>query len=135
MQIPRASPDCALPQCDGLLPMALALQVEQNAKANLKQLEFDQKSGAVVEVSVVVARDINFFAQLVAERSVKKHERGQIFRVWELMPGRRNEALDLAVYSYAALCGLIYMGHLITPDGRPLLDVIYQAYTDILLIA
>lgn len=25
--------------------------------------------------------------------------------------------------------------HLITPDGRPLLDVIYQAYTDILLIA
>ncbi|MFT8463146.1 hypothetical protein [Acetobacter persici] len=55
VQIPRASPDCALPQCDGLLPMALALQVEQNAKANLKQLEFDQKSGAVVEVSVVVA--------------------------------------------------------------------------------
>ncbi|OUJ03192.1 phage terminase large subunit family protein [Acetobacter cibinongensis] len=55
-------------------------------------------------------RDINFFAQLVAERSVKKHERGQIFRVWELIPGRRNEALDLAVYSYAALCGLIYMG-------------------------
>lgn len=55
-------------------------------------------------------RDINFFAQLVAERSVKKHERGQIFRVWELMPGRRNEALDLAVYSYAALCGLTYMG-------------------------
>lgn len=55
-------------------------------------------------------RDINFFAQLVAERSVKKHERGQIFRIWELMPGRRNEALDLAVYSYAALCGLNYMG-------------------------
>ncbi|MCG0998183.1 hypothetical protein [Acetobacter persici] len=48
VQIPRASPDCALPQCGGLLPMALALQVEQNAKANLKQLEFDQKSGAVV---------------------------------------------------------------------------------------
>nr|WP_025826150.1 hypothetical protein [Acetobacter persici] len=55
VQVPLASPDSARPSCDGLLPMALALQVEQNAKANLKQLEFDQKSGAVVEVSVVVA--------------------------------------------------------------------------------
>ncbi len=53
-------------------------------------------------------RDINFFAQLLAERSVRKHERGQVFRVWEPLPGRRNEALDLAVYSYAALCGLLY---------------------------
>lgn len=54
-QVPLSSPDSAMPSCDGLLPMALALQVEQNAKANLKRLEFDQKSGAVVEVSVVVA--------------------------------------------------------------------------------
>ncbi|MFE8872769.1 hypothetical protein ACE4RV_06310 [Acetobacter persici] len=53
--IPRGSADDQPPPIDGLLPMALALQVEQNAKANLKQLEFDQKSGAVVEVSVVVA--------------------------------------------------------------------------------
>ncbi|WP_281700954.1 hypothetical protein [Acetobacter malorum] len=55
VQVPLSSSDSALPSCGGLLPMALALQVEQNAKANLKQLEFDQKSGAVVEVSVVVA--------------------------------------------------------------------------------
>lgn len=55
VQAPLASPDCALPSYGGLLPMALAMQVEQNAKANLKQLEFDQKSGAVVEVSVVVS--------------------------------------------------------------------------------
>ncbi|WP_322080158.1 phage terminase large subunit family protein [Burkholderia cenocepacia] len=55
-------------------------------------------------------RDINYFAQLVSERSVKKMVNGQVFRVWELPPGRANEALDLAVYSYAALCGLLHFG-------------------------
>ena len=35
---------------------------------------------------------------------------GQRFRVWELTPGRANEALDLAVYSYGALCGLLHFG-------------------------
>ncbi|GEN14706.1 terminase [Neoasaia chiangmaiensis] len=55
-------------------------------------------------------RDVNYFAQLVAERSVRKSERGKVFRVWEKLPGRNNEALDLAVYSYAALCGLYHMG-------------------------
>nr|WP_249189623.1 phage terminase large subunit family protein [Burkholderia ambifaria] len=55
-------------------------------------------------------RDINYFAQLVSERSVKKMVNGQVFRVWELPPGRANEALDLAVYSYAALCGLMHFG-------------------------
>ncbi|WP_434715500.1 phage terminase large subunit family protein [Paraburkholderia sp. A3RO-2L] len=55
-------------------------------------------------------RDINYFAQLVSERSVKKMVNGQVFRIWELPPGRANEALDLAVYSYAALCGLMHFG-------------------------
>ncbi|KAH0438447.1 hypothetical protein KCU90_g3523, partial [Aureobasidium melanogenum] len=55
-------------------------------------------------------RDINFFAQLVSERSVTKILNGQKFRIWELPPGRANEALDLAVYSYAALCGLMHFG-------------------------
>ncbi|WP_184247328.1 phage terminase large subunit family protein [Paraburkholderia atlantica] len=55
-------------------------------------------------------RDINYFAQLVSERSVAKLVNGQKFRIWELPPGRANEALDLAVYSYAALCGLIHRG-------------------------
>ncbi|GCD50106.1 phage terminase large subunit family protein [Acetobacter pasteurianus] len=55
-------------------------------------------------------RDVNYFAQMVSERSVRKSINGTIVRVWELLPGRRNEALDIAVYSYAALCGLIYMG-------------------------
>ncbi|WP_428492151.1 phage terminase large subunit family protein [Rhodopila sp.] len=55
-------------------------------------------------------RDINFFAQLVSERLVTKTINGQRFRVWELAPGRANEALDLAVYSYAALCALQHFG-------------------------
>ena len=55
-------------------------------------------------------RDINYFAQMVAERSVRKTKGGQTYRVWEKIPGRANEALDLAVYSYAALCGLLYLG-------------------------
>jgi phage terminase large subunit GpA-like protein len=35
---------------------------------------------------------------------------GRAFRVWELMPGRANEALDMRVYAYAALCGLLNAG-------------------------
>jgi phage terminase large subunit GpA-like protein len=55
-------------------------------------------------------RDINYFAQLIAERSVTKVSGGQQYRVWELPPGRANEALDIRVYGYAALCGLMHMG-------------------------
>lgn len=55
-------------------------------------------------------RDINYFAQLVSERSVLKISGGQRFRVWELPPGRANEALDCRVYAYGALCGLTHLG-------------------------
>lgn len=55
-------------------------------------------------------RDANYFAQLVSERSVTKSFRGQRYRVWELPPGRANEALDMRVYAYAALCGLLHFG-------------------------
>ncbi len=55
-------------------------------------------------------RDLGYFQQLTAERSVRKEERGQIYRVWELPAGRANEALDCRVYAYAALNGLIHFG-------------------------
>jgi phage terminase large subunit GpA-like protein len=55
-------------------------------------------------------RDLAFFSQLIAERSVRKEAHGQRFRVWELPPGRANEGLDTTVYAYAALCGLQHMG-------------------------
>lgn len=54
--------------------------------------------------------DIGFFQQLVSERLITKTVGGQRFRVWELPSGRANEALDLTVYCYAALCGLMHMG-------------------------
>lgn len=55
-------------------------------------------------------RDLGYFSQLISERSVRKEERGQVFRVWELPAGRANEALDCRVYAYAALCGLVHFG-------------------------
>ncbi|MER3009189.1 phage terminase large subunit family protein [Serratia nematodiphila] len=55
-------------------------------------------------------RDLNYFSQLLAERSVLKVSGGQRYRVWEQLPGRANEALDCRVYSYSALCGLFYLG-------------------------
>ena len=57
-----------------------------------------------------VDRDINYFAQLTAERSIRKVSGGQHYRVWDLPPGRANECLDIRVYSYAALCGLMHFG-------------------------
>jgi phage terminase large subunit GpA-like protein len=57
-----------------------------------------------------VDRDIGWFAQLTSERSVVKSVSGQKFRVWELPPGKANEALDCRVYAYAALCGLLHFG-------------------------
>lgn len=57
-----------------------------------------------------VDRDLNYFAQLTAERSTLKVTGGQRYRIWELPPGRANEALDCRVYAYAALCGLMHFG-------------------------
>jgi phage terminase large subunit GpA-like protein len=57
-----------------------------------------------------VDRDINYFAQLTSERVIVKVSGGQKYRVWDLPPGRANEALDCRVYGYAALCGLTHLG-------------------------
>lgn len=55
-------------------------------------------------------RDLAYFSQLIAERSSVRVSGGKRYRVWELPPGRANEALDCRVYAYAALCGLTYKG-------------------------
>jgi phage terminase large subunit GpA-like protein len=55
-------------------------------------------------------RDLNYFAQLTSERITIKQASGHKFRVWELPPGRANEALDCRVYAYAALCALLHFG-------------------------
>lgn len=56
------------------------------------------------------SRDINYYAQLTAERSVVKVAGAHKYRVWEQRPGRANEALDCRVYAYAALQGLLHAG-------------------------
>ena len=55
-------------------------------------------------------RDSNYFAQLTAERIEIKEDRGHKYRVWVLPDGKANEALDVRVYAYAALHGLIHRG-------------------------
>lgn len=57
-----------------------------------------------------VERDINYFAQLTAERQIVKAANGRKYRAWVLPPGRANEALDCRIYGYAALCGLSHLG-------------------------
>jgi len=44
-----------------------------------------------------------FFEGLTAERVITKKVSGMPVRVWDLPPGKRNEPLDTAVYSVAAL--------------------------------
>ncbi|NIJ07228.1 phage terminase large subunit GpA-like protein [Sphingomonas vulcanisoli] len=57
-----------------------------------------------------VDRDAGYFAQLTAERIEIKERGGHRYRVWTLPTGRANEALDLRVYAYAALHGLMHRG-------------------------
>jgi phage terminase large subunit GpA-like protein len=47
--------------------------------------------------------DQEYFAQLTAEKATTKYTRGFPHRVWVKKPGARNEALDIRVYSLAAL--------------------------------
>jgi phage terminase large subunit GpA-like protein len=46
----------------------------------------------------------NYFKQLVAEHLVPKMKMGQKYNIWALPAGQSNEALDMSVYNYSALC-------------------------------
>lgn len=46
--------------------------------------------------------DDTYFAQLTAERKVLTYEKGKSVVKWDLPSGKRNEALDLKVYNFAA---------------------------------
>lgn len=56
------------------------------------------------------AREVEYFAQLTAERIITKYVRGFAHRRWEKEPGRRNEALDARVYAVCAFTGLVSLG-------------------------
>lgn len=55
-------------------------------------------------------RDQTYFEQLFSERKLTRYSRGFPIHWWHLPSGKRNEALDLSVYSMAALEGLIASG-------------------------
>ena len=46
--------------------------------------------------------DPDYFDQLNAERLVTRYSHGHPTKLWELISGRRNEALDCLVYAMAA---------------------------------
>lgn len=54
------------------------------------------------------SREKEYFKQLTAEEKKEEIRKGRRVRFWAIRPGRkRNEGLDLRVYAYAALQGLI----------------------------
>lgn len=55
-------------------------------------------------------RDSGYFAQLTAERSERRESHGHKYQIWVLPSGKANEALDVRVYAYAALHGLMHAG-------------------------
>ena len=57
-----------------------------------------------------VQRDQDYFDQLTSERRKTTYHRGFPTRRWYLPQHRKNEALDLSVYSLAALEGMIASG-------------------------
>jgi len=63
-----------------------------------------------------------YFLQIASEEIVHGFDqRGFPTRTWQLRsPGRRNEALDTWVLSYAALCGLIQHGFDLASESRDL---------------
>ncbi|MBU68542.1 MAG: terminase [Cupriavidus sp.] len=71
-------------------------------------------------------RDINYFAQLTAERVLVKVANGQRYRVWDLPSGRANEALDIRVYAYGALCGLLHLGLKLNQRADEVLATVLQ---------
>lgn len=58
--------------------------------------------------------DSEYFKQLTSEKKIPKLTRGYTIRVYHKLRGRRNEALDCAVYALAAL-------EILNPDYRALL--------------
>lgn len=65
-------------------------------------------------------REPAYFEQLTAEVVQTKYVKGFPTRVYILPGGRRNEALDIRVYAYAALQSLnVRWGHLLAAQSRP----------------
>ncbi|MEO1678003.1 MAG: terminase gpA endonuclease subunit [Pseudomonadota bacterium] len=81
----------------------------QSRKTRLAQIGVDPikleimerlKEGSTIQIADHLGRD--YLEQLAAERLVTRMHRGHPVRQWELISGRRNEALDTLGYAIAA---------------------------------
>jgi phage terminase large subunit GpA-like protein len=66
-------------------------------------LRIDEPSPGYCHFPDKVPYDRDYFRMLTAERLVTRRVRGFVKLQWELLSGRRNEALDCRVYAIAAL--------------------------------
>lgn len=73
------------------------------------RLRIDQPGPGYVHLPAELSKT-DEFDQLTAERLATRYVKGRPQLDWVLPPGRRNEALDCAVYAYAAACWLGIQG-------------------------
>ena len=66
-----------------------------------------------------LSADMYYFEQLTAEVVKMKRRFGRPVRYYELLPGRRNEALDCWVYAYAAMSFLRVDWEKMKPKSKP----------------
>lgn len=91
-------------------PIIIGVNAAKDSIRHRLNLTLPESGAAPGYMHFPVQRDLHYFSQLLAEKLTIKESGGQKYRVWELRPGRANEALDCNVYSYAALCGLLHHG-------------------------
>ena len=68
-------------------------------------------------------RDLDYFRMLCSERIIRVFRRGVPVRAWWKDRGVNNEALDVRVYGYAALQGLVARGFRLSDESRRIRDL------------
>ena len=91
-------------------PIIIGVNAAKDSIRHRLNLTRPEEGAAPGYMHFPAVRDLHYFSQLLAEKLVVKESGGQKYRVWEIRPGRANEALDCRVYAYAALCGLLHHG-------------------------
>lgn len=83
------------------------------------RLRFAEPGPGFIHFPVGGAFDAEYFAQLTSEEVQTRYNEGRPYRVWMLPPGKRNEALDCAVYALAARHATRIRLDIALPKPRP----------------
>ncbi|SNB69693.1 Phage terminase, large subunit GpA [Rhodoblastus acidophilus] len=70
-----------------------------------------------------LARDLDYFRQLGAERQIRTYRKGVALMEWRKDPAVRNEALDCRVYAFAALQSLVAKGLRLGDEAKRFADM------------